>query len=200
MDELTSLSRYFCTSSRNGFLAFSDQSFDNITILVAALNLDSKWESYSVWDALYLWRCWPAHFWFSYMRGRLTLEKLNTAVDEMATFAAGNAKLLTAPRQKVCEFSFPPACENRRNGLKSSFACWNSVVSDLRLFYMQLGEDGWKRVLVRNLLKQYTLLQLRMLPTMVSWFPLLKWMLCPHSCTGNEFQTCTIQTSSARLV
>lgn len=37
----------------------------------------------------------------SYMRGRLTLEKLNTAVDEMATFATVNAKLLTAPRQKL---------------------------------------------------------------------------------------------------
>lgn len=39
----------------------------------------------------------------SYMRGRLTLEKLNTAIDEMATFATGNAKLLTAPRQKLGE-------------------------------------------------------------------------------------------------
>ncbi|KAG0577204.1 hypothetical protein KC19_5G138900 [Ceratodon purpureus] len=39
----------------------------------------------------------------SYMRGRLTLDKLNTAVDEMATFATGNAKLLSAPRQKLGE-------------------------------------------------------------------------------------------------
>lgn len=35
------------------------------------------------------------------MRGRLTLEKLNTAIDEMATFATGNAKLLSAPTQKL---------------------------------------------------------------------------------------------------
>lgn len=39
------------------------------------------------------------------MRGRLTLEKVNTAIDEMATFATGNAKLLSAPRQKACEVS-----------------------------------------------------------------------------------------------
>ncbi|KAH7366355.1 hypothetical protein KP509_18G074900 [Ceratopteris richardii] len=37
----------------------------------------------------------------SYMRGRLTLEKVNKAVDEMATFAEVNAKLLTAPRKKL---------------------------------------------------------------------------------------------------
>jgi hypothetical protein len=35
------------------------------------------------------------------MRGRLTLEKLNTAIDEMATFALANARLLAAPRKKV---------------------------------------------------------------------------------------------------
>lgn len=37
----------------------------------------------------------------SYMRGRLTLDKINAAVDEMATFAAANARLLTAPKQKA---------------------------------------------------------------------------------------------------
>ncbi|MCO5576457.1 hypothetical protein L7F22_030267 [Adiantum nelumboides] len=37
----------------------------------------------------------------SYMRGRLTLEKINAAVDEMATFAKANARLLAAPRKKV---------------------------------------------------------------------------------------------------
>ncbi|CAK9226492.1 unnamed protein product [Sphagnum troendelagicum] len=39
----------------------------------------------------------------SYMRGRLTLEKLNTAIDEMATFALANARLLVAPRKKLGE-------------------------------------------------------------------------------------------------
>ncbi|KAH8962238.1 hypothetical protein BDL97_05G090900 [Sphagnum fallax] len=39
----------------------------------------------------------------SYMRGRLTLEKLNTAIDEMATFALANARLLAAPRKKLGE-------------------------------------------------------------------------------------------------
>jgi hypothetical protein len=42
----------------------------------------------------------------SYMRGRLTLDKINAAVDEMATFAAANARLLTAPKQKACTNSF----------------------------------------------------------------------------------------------
>ncbi|MCO5609897.1 hypothetical protein L7F22_064131 [Adiantum nelumboides] len=37
---------------------------------------------------------------FSYMRGRVTLEKINAAVDEMATFAKANARLLAAPRKK----------------------------------------------------------------------------------------------------
>ncbi|CAK9227604.1 unnamed protein product [Sphagnum jensenii] len=39
----------------------------------------------------------------SYMRGRLTLEKLNSAIDEMATFALANARLLAAPRKKLGE-------------------------------------------------------------------------------------------------
>ena len=37
----------------------------------------------------------------SYMRGRLTLDKINAAVDEMAIFAGANARLLTAPKQKA---------------------------------------------------------------------------------------------------
>lgn len=39
--------------------------------------------------------------WNSYMRGRLTLDKVNAAVDEMAGFADLNARLLAAPRNKV---------------------------------------------------------------------------------------------------
>lgn len=38
---------------------------------------------------------------FSYMRGRLTLEKINAAVDEMVTYAEANTRLLGAPRKKV---------------------------------------------------------------------------------------------------
>jgi hypothetical protein len=35
------------------------------------------------------------------MKGRLTLEKVNAAVDDMASFAEANAQLLSAPRKKV---------------------------------------------------------------------------------------------------
>ena len=46
-----------------------------------------------------LW--WLCQYFFSYMRGRLTLEKINAAVDEMASYAESNARLLVAPRKKV---------------------------------------------------------------------------------------------------
>lgn len=36
------------------------------------------------------------------MRGRLTLEKVNAAISDMASYAEANAYLLAAPKQKVC--------------------------------------------------------------------------------------------------
>lgn len=36
-----------------------------------------------------------------YMRGRLTLEKVNAAVNDMATYAEANAHLISAPKKKV---------------------------------------------------------------------------------------------------
>jgi hypothetical protein len=36
-----------------------------------------------------------------YMRGRLTLEKVNAAINDMATYAEANAHLITAPKKKV---------------------------------------------------------------------------------------------------
>jgi hypothetical protein len=35
------------------------------------------------------------------MRGRLTLEKVNAAINDMATYAEANAHLITAPKKKV---------------------------------------------------------------------------------------------------
>ncbi|KAI5064734.1 hypothetical protein GOP47_0019429 [Adiantum capillus-veneris] len=49
----------------------------------------------------------------SYMRGRLTLEKINAAVDEMATFAEANARLLAAPRKKLGQELLERALELR---------------------------------------------------------------------------------------
>ncbi|KAJ0053818.1 hypothetical protein Pint_00201 [Pistacia integerrima] len=39
----------------------------------------------------------------SYMRGRLTLEKVNAAINDMATYAEGNAQLISAPKKKLAE-------------------------------------------------------------------------------------------------
>jgi hypothetical protein len=40
------------------------------------------------------------------MRGRLTLEKVNAAVNDMATYAEANAHLITAPKKKVLILHF----------------------------------------------------------------------------------------------
>jgi len=36
-----------------------------------------------------------------YMRGRLTLEKVNAAINDMASYAEANAHLIAASKQKV---------------------------------------------------------------------------------------------------
>lgn len=35
------------------------------------------------------------------MRGRLTLEKVNAAINDMSTYAEANAQLISAPKKKV---------------------------------------------------------------------------------------------------
>lgn len=37
------------------------------------------------------------------MRGRLTLEKVNAAITDMASYAEANAQLIVAPKKKVSE-------------------------------------------------------------------------------------------------
>ncbi|KAL8119230.1 SKA complex subunit 1 homolog [Apium graveolens] len=49
----------------------------------------------------------------SYMKGRLTLEKVNAAISDMATYAEANAKLVTAPRKKLTEATMDRAMELR---------------------------------------------------------------------------------------
>ncbi|CAF2113259.1 unnamed protein product [Brassica oleracea var. botrytis] len=39
----------------------------------------------------------------SYMRGRLTLEKVNAAINDMVSYAEANAHLISAPKQKLAE-------------------------------------------------------------------------------------------------
>ncbi|XP_071736086.1 SKA complex subunit 1 homolog [Rutidosis leptorrhynchoides] len=52
----------------------------------------------------------------SYMRGRLTLEKVNAAISDMAAYAEANAQLITAPRKKLTESTLEKAMEIRDIG------------------------------------------------------------------------------------
>ncbi|GLT51964.1 hypothetical protein SLA2020_253330 [Shorea laevis] len=65
----------------------------------------------------------PAPLWYittteldslpSYMRGRLTLEKVNAAINDMATYADANAQLIAAPKKKLAENLWERALELR---------------------------------------------------------------------------------------
>ncbi|RDX66772.1 Spindle and kinetochore-associated protein 1-like protein, partial [Mucuna pruriens] len=49
----------------------------------------------------------------SYMRGRLTLEKVNAAVNDMASYAEANAQLIVTPKKKLAENLWEKALEIR---------------------------------------------------------------------------------------
>ncbi|XP_012437499.1 spindle and kinetochore-associated protein 1 homolog [Gossypium raimondii] len=49
----------------------------------------------------------------SYMRGRLTLEKVNAAINDMATYAEANAQLIAAPKKKLAENQWERSLELR---------------------------------------------------------------------------------------
>ncbi|KAF7844862.1 spindle and kinetochore-associated protein 1-like protein [Senna tora] len=49
----------------------------------------------------------------SYMRGRLTLEKVNAAINDMASYAEANAQLIAAPKKKLAENLWDKALELR---------------------------------------------------------------------------------------
>ncbi|PIA50167.1 hypothetical protein AQUCO_01300719v1 [Aquilegia coerulea] len=49
----------------------------------------------------------------SYMRGRLTLDKVNAAINDMAAYAEANAQLISAPRNKLAENALEKALERR---------------------------------------------------------------------------------------
>ncbi|KAF8759180.1 hypothetical protein HU200_010207 [Digitaria exilis] len=53
----------------------------------------------------------PAPRW--YMRGRLTLEKVNIAINEVASYADSNAHLVTCPKKKLSEEMWDKALELR---------------------------------------------------------------------------------------
>ncbi|KAL3516960.1 hypothetical protein ACH5RR_023862 [Cinchona calisaya] len=48
-----------------------------------------------------------------YMKGRLTLEKVNAAINDMAAYADANAQLIAAPRKKLNESTLERALELR---------------------------------------------------------------------------------------
>ncbi|XP_058088383.1 spindle and kinetochore-associated protein 1 homolog [Magnolia sinica] len=47
------------------------------------------------------------------MRGRLTLDKVNSAVNDMATYADANAQLIVAPKKKLVEDTWERSLELR---------------------------------------------------------------------------------------
>lgn len=49
----------------------------------------------------------------SYMRGRLTLDKVNAAINDMAAYADSNFQLITAPKKKLAENLWEKALELR---------------------------------------------------------------------------------------
>ncbi|KFK35267.1 hypothetical protein AALP_AA5G263100 [Arabis alpina] len=49
----------------------------------------------------------------SYMRGRLTLEKVNGAINDMASYAEANVHLISAPKQKLAEHLWEKALKLR---------------------------------------------------------------------------------------
>ncbi|XP_059650992.1 spindle and kinetochore-associated protein 1 homolog [Cornus florida] len=49
----------------------------------------------------------------SYMRGRLTLDKVNAAINDMAAYAEANAQLIAAPRKKLAEDTLERALQLR---------------------------------------------------------------------------------------
>ncbi|KAM4081623.1 hypothetical protein ACJW30_11G106100 [Castanea mollissima] len=53
----------------------------------------------------------------SYMRGRLTLEKVNAAINDMATYAEANAHLISAPKKKLAENHWEKALNNNGSWL-----------------------------------------------------------------------------------
>ncbi|KAH7849996.1 hypothetical protein Vadar_026358 [Vaccinium darrowii] len=52
----------------------------------------------------------------SYMRGRLTLDKVNAAINDMAAYADANAQLIAAPRKKLSENMLDKALELKEIG------------------------------------------------------------------------------------
>ncbi|XP_021807317.1 spindle and kinetochore-associated protein 1 homolog [Prunus avium] len=48
-----------------------------------------------------------------YMRGRLTVEKINAAINDMATYAEANSQLISAPKKRVAGDSWEKALELR---------------------------------------------------------------------------------------
>ncbi|KAJ8748926.1 hypothetical protein K2173_013362 [Erythroxylum novogranatense] len=70
----------------------------------------------------------PAPLWFitaeeldslpSYMRGRLTLDKVNAALSDMAAYAEANSHLISAPKKKLAEDLWEKALELRDIAMK----------------------------------------------------------------------------------
>lgn len=75
------------------------------------------------------------------MRGRLTLEKVNAAISDMASYAEANAHLIAAPKQKVYykQYALLPAC---------GFDFYATIVLTVVCYIVKLAENLWEKALV----------------------------------------------------
>ena len=75
------------------------------------------------------------------MRGRLTLDKVNAAINDMSAYAEANAQLITAPRKKVyIHFSY----------LFVSAVTYLSLVLIMISFFFEVGRKYGKFTLSRS--------------------------------------------------
>lgn len=111
------------------------------------------------------------------MRGRLTLEKVNSAINDMASYAEANAQLISAPKKKVtCKLWFfffrPPnyclqiwaywfalSCKAGGRSLGKSPGKWTPIaIFKIQEAYIPISKNWHVVCSVSNLLKLQALL------------------------------------------
>lgn len=88
-----------------------------------------------------------------YMKGRLTLDKVNSAINDMATYAEANAQLITAPRKKVSSCLFH-SHKTLLDCVNQSFYFLLALITICFFYYflfMKLADDILEKALVSKL-------------------------------------------------
>lgn len=113
------------------------------------------------------------------MRGRLQLDKVNIAINELASCANITAQLIAKPKKKVNVFQTVISCflcciHNPYSFDMLSF----SVLTNISISMLQMSDEAWKKVLVCFLILLYLILFL----LYVAYSPLvfLLYMLPTH--------------------